>query len=113
MRQRICLAQALLNDSDLLILDEVTGGLDPLGRLDIRRIIERCRAQGKTVFMSSHELSEIELVCDRIAVLARGRLLAEGPTASFLEKHARLEQYFVDLVTNPAPAAARQEGTPA
>ena len=103
MRQRICMAQALVNDPDLLILDEPTGGLDPIGRLEIRRIIARCRDAGKTVFFSSHELSEVELVCDRIAILAAGRLVAEGRTSDLVKPGESLEKYFVDLVTAGAP----------
>ena len=97
MRQRICMAQALVNDPDLLILDEPTGGLDPLGRLEIRRIIADCRAAGKTVFFSSHELSEVELVCDRIAILVSGRLISEGRTADLVKPGESLERYFVNL----------------
>ncbi|MEI8121304.1 MAG: ABC transporter ATP-binding protein [bacterium] len=98
MRQRICLAQALINDPDLLILDEPTGGLDPLGRRDIRRLIANRKKAGKTVFFSSHELSEVELVCDRIAILAKGRLLAEGVIADLVPRGESLERYFINTV---------------
>jgi len=98
MKQRICLAQALINDPDLLILDEPTGGLDPLGRLDIRRLIAARKAAGKTVFFSSHELSEVELVCDRVALLAGGHLLAEGPVHTLVPAGQSLERYFIDTV---------------
>jgi ABC-2 type transport system ATP-binding protein len=98
MMQRVGLAQALVNDPDLLILDEPTSGLDPLGRLEIRRLIAGLRGQGKTIFFSSHELSEVELVCDRIAVLAGGRLVAEGDAARLVSPGERLEQYFLRVV---------------
>lgn len=98
MKQRLCLAQALINDPDLLILDEPTGGLDPLGRLDIRRLIEARRQAGKTVFFSSHELSEVELVCDRVAILSRGRLVAEGPIGTLVPPGETLERYFIKVV---------------
>lgn len=98
MKQRICLAQALINDPDLLILDEPTGGLDPLGRLDIRRLIEARRQAGKTVFFSSHELSEVELVCDRIALLSRGRLVAEGAVRDLVPEGETLERFFIRMV---------------
>jgi len=98
MMQRIGLAQALVNDPDLVILDEPTGGLDPIGRLEMRGLIARLREQGKTVFFSSHELSEVELVCDRIAILTRGRLVAEGRAADLVKPGERLEPYFLRVV---------------
>src|SRR3954452_13100517 len=69
MQQRVGLAQALINDPDLLILDEPTSGLDPLGRMKVREIIQRLKNEGKTVFFSSHELGEVETVCDRVAII--------------------------------------------
>jgi len=101
MMQRICLAQALINDPDLVILDEPTGGLDPIGRMDIRKIISDLRARGKTVFFSSHELSEVELVCDHLAILSRGRLVAHGPASKIVPAGENLEKYFMKVVGNP------------
>src|SRR5208282_3090225 len=75
MQQRVGLAQALINDPDLLILDEPTSGLDPLGRMKVREIIQRLKERGKTIFFSSHELGEVETVCDRVGILHEGRLL--------------------------------------
>jgi len=98
MMQRICLAQALINDPDLVILDEPTGGLDPMGRMDIRRIIGELRDRGKTVFFSSHELSEVELVCDTIAILCHGRIVAQGPAASLVAPGEHLEQVFMKVI---------------
>jgi ABC-2 type transport system ATP-binding protein len=98
MMQRINLAQALVNDPDLVILDEPTGGLDPIGRMEIRKIIADLRNRVKTVFFSSHELSEVELVCDRLAILARGRLVAEGKAADLARPGESLEQYFMRVV---------------
>jgi len=98
MMQRICLAQALVNDPDLLILDEPTSGLDPIGRMDIRRIIDGLRARGKTIFFSSHELSEVELVCDQIAIVARGRVVAEGTADELVPPGRRLEDFFLQTV---------------
>ncbi len=100
MKQRLGLAQALINDPELLILDEPTGGLDPLARLDVRRILAARRAAGKTVFFSSHELSEVESVCDRIAILARGRLVADGTLAELVPAGQTLERFFIDSVTS-------------
>jgi ABC-2 type transport system ATP-binding protein len=73
MQQRVGLAQALINNPDLLILDEPTSGLDPLGRMKVREIIHRLKNEGKTVFFSSHELGEVETVCDRVAIIHRRR----------------------------------------
>ncbi|MGZ4788394.1 MAG: ATP-binding cassette domain-containing protein [Terriglobales bacterium] len=85
MLQRVGLAQALVNDPELVILDEPTSALDPLGRVAVRELLLRMRAQGKTIFLSSHLLSEIELICDRIAILNRGRLVRVGKTSELLE----------------------------
>ncbi|MEX0866592.1 MAG: ABC transporter ATP-binding protein [Pirellulales bacterium] len=74
MRQRLGLAQALLHDPDLLILDEPTDGLDPVGRAQVRGLLQEIRDRGKTVFLNSHLLQEVELVCDRVAILNRGRM---------------------------------------
>jgi ABC-2 type transport system ATP-binding protein len=84
MLQRVGLAQALLNEPQLVFLDEPTSGLDPLGRLLVRGIIEELRADGVTVFLNSHLLGEVEATCDRVAFIKRGRIVAErrlsGPT---------------------------------
>ena len=103
MRQRICLAQALIHDPDLLILDEPTGGLDPIGRLLIRRIIGEWRQRGKSVFFSSHELSEVELVCDQVCILARGRVVAQGVPHKLAAPGERLEQFFMRVVADSTP----------
>lgn len=85
MMQRVGLAQALVNDPDLLILDEPTSALDPIGRVAVRELLLRMKSLGKTVFLSSHLLSEIELICDRIAILHRGKLVRLGKTGELLE----------------------------
>ncbi len=74
MLQRLGLAQALMHDPELLILDEPTDGVDPVGRAEIRDILGRLKSEGKTIFLNSHLLQEIELVCDRVAILGRGKL---------------------------------------
>ncbi len=81
MLQRLGLAQALLHDPPLLILDEPTDGVDPVGRSEMRSLLERLRNEGKTIFLNSHLLQEIELVCDRVAILDRGQLLRVGPVS--------------------------------
>lgn len=78
MKQRIGIAQALINDPDLVFLDEPTDGVDPVGRRDIRNIVQQLRDEGKTVFLNSHLLSELEMVCDRVAILVQGRVVSQG-----------------------------------
>jgi ABC-2 type transport system ATP-binding protein len=78
MLQRIGMAQALMNDPELVFLDEPMSGLDPLGRYQIREIILSLKAQGKTVFFNSHILSDVEAICDRVAILAQGSLICVG-----------------------------------
>jgi len=78
MLQRIALAQALLNDPELVLLDEPLGGLDPIGRKEIRDIILDLKQKGKTVFLSSHILQDIEMICDRVAILVNGSLVNQG-----------------------------------
>ncbi|MEI6972095.1 MAG: ABC transporter ATP-binding protein [bacterium] len=111
MMQRIGLAQALINDPDLVILDEPTSGLDPIGRAAIRKIIADLKAAGKTVFFSSHELSEVELVCDHVAIMCRGALVAQGPVSSLVGPGQSLEKYFLRVVTAEKQVAA--SGSPA
>jgi ABC-2 type transport system ATP-binding protein len=99
MQQRVGLAQALINNPDLLILDEPTSGLDPLGRMKVREIIQRLKQEGKTVFFSSHELGEVETVCDRVAIINQGELKVEGRVADLVEQHqANLEQIFLKII---------------
>src|SRR5580704_3273085 len=99
MQQRVGLAQALINNPDLLVLDEPTSGLDPLGRTKVREIIQRLKNEGKTVFFSSHELGEVETVCDRVGIIHQGQLKALGPVHDIIQKkHANLEQAFLDIV---------------
>jgi ABC-2 type transport system ATP-binding protein len=78
MLQRVGMAQALINDPEVVFLDEPMSGLDPLGRYQIREIILSLKQQGKTIFFNSHVLSDVELICDRIGLLARGELIAIG-----------------------------------
>lgn len=78
MQQRVGLAQAILNDPDLVILDEPTSALDPLGRREVREIVSQLKAQGKTVMLNSHLLSEIEMTCDNVAILKDGQVVRQG-----------------------------------
>jgi ABC-2 type transport system ATP-binding protein len=85
MLQRVGLAQALLNEPDVIVLDEPMSGLDPLGRRDVRALILDLRDQGKTVFFSSHILSDAEALCSRVAILAKGQLAASGRLSDLQE----------------------------
>jgi ABC-2 type transport system ATP-binding protein len=91
MRQRIGLAQALINDPDLVILDEPTSGLDPLGARWMKDLIVELRRQGKTVIMCSHRLEDVQDVCDRIAILSEGELQAYGEVKTLLQDTNRVE----------------------
>ena len=84
MQQRLGLAVALLGDPQLVLLDEPTSALDPVGRHDVREILRDLRAQGVTVFLNSHLLSEVEQVCDRAAIVDRGQVVAEGRLSDLL-----------------------------
>jgi ABC-2 type transport system ATP-binding protein len=106
MQQRIGLAQALLNDPELLLLDEPTSGLDPPGRMRVREIIQRLKRDGKTVFFSSHELGEVETVCDRVAILQGGDLKAVGRVSELAQQHeGNLERAFLSIIGYGPPAS--------
>lgn len=109
MQQRIGLAQALINDPELLILDEPTSALDPVARVAMRELLLEANRAGKTIFLSSHLLSEIEMICHRVAILAKGRLVTAGRTDDLLVSRDRYE-----IVARGAPpeifAGSRIEG---
>ena len=99
MLQRVGIAQALINDPEIVFLDEPMSGLDPIGRREIRELIADLRAQGKTVFMSTHILSDIEALCDEVAILRKGKLAAQGNLHELLMNQHQ-EQGFEITVTN-------------
>lgn len=78
MMQRVGVAAALVNDPELVILDEPTDGVDPVGRREIREVLEKMKGEGRTVFVNSHLLSELELISDRVAILVGGRVVSQG-----------------------------------
>ena len=110
MLQRVGLAQALVNDPELLILDEPTSALDPLGRVAVRELLLRARHADKTIFLSSHLLSEIELICDRVGILHRGRLARLGRTSDLLESTEQLEVVARGVPVAEFPQAADEDG---
>ncbi len=98
MLQRLGIAQALLGDPKLLILDEVSSGLDPVGRRELRDLLRAQRERGATIFFSSHELGEVASLCDRILIIHRGRLIAEHPLSEIQARFDSLEDYFIRTV---------------
>jgi ABC-2 type transport system ATP-binding protein len=108
MLQRVGIAQALVNDPELVILDEPMSGLDPLGRRDVRSLILRLRDRGCTVFFSSHVLSDAEALCSRVAILAKGKLVAAGRLSDLVDFRARGWELVVSGTSEPAIAALGQ-----
>jgi ABC-2 type transport system ATP-binding protein len=99
MMQRLGLAQALLHDPELVILDEPMSGLDPMGRMEVRGIIRDLKAAGKTVFFSSHIITDVEALCDRVILLHKGRKVAEDSVNDLMGKEVR----YVELILSSAP----------
>ncbi len=102
MARRIGLAQALLNEPDLVILDEPTSGLDPIGRHEVKTLIKELASEGRTVLLSSHLLAEVEDVCDRVVILGDGRICAEGRLDALLKAREGLQM----TITGMAPERA-------
>ncbi len=100
MQQRLGIAQAILTRPRLLVLDEVSSGLDPLGRHDLRALLNRLKTEGCTIFFSSHELSEVESLCHRILMIDRGRIIREIRQADLqaIGKERSLESFFISVV---------------
>ena len=103
MQQRIALAQALVHDPDLVVLDEPTDGLDPVGRRDVRQVLLQLRDRGKTVFLNSHLLGELERVCDRVAILHAGEVIRQG---TIDELTAGSEHYEIEIGDDRQPSLA-------
>lgn len=102
MLQRVGLAQSLINDPEIVFLDEPMSGLDPIGRREVRELIASLRDQGKTVFMSTHILSDVEALCDEVAILRKGKLAASGKLDDLLVSHAENQVFEVTLRGLPA-----------
>ncbi len=93
MLQRIGIAQAILHDPEFLVLDEPMSGLDPIGRKQMRELIQRLAAEGRTIFFSTHVIPDVEAICDRVAVIQKGKLVSTGPISQF---QPSLEAFFED-----------------
>ncbi|HEX5572272.1 MAG TPA: ATP-binding cassette domain-containing protein, partial [Ktedonobacterales bacterium] len=108
MKQRLGVAMALLQDPDLLVLDEPTNGLDPAGMVEMRDLLRRLAAQGKTVFVSSHALDEVRQMCSRVAIINHGRLVTESSVADL----TRGQGLFVVTLDRAAEALAAARAQP-
>jgi ABC-type multidrug transport system ATPase subunit len=106
MRQRLALAAALLHDPDLIVLDEPATALDPAGIRDVRALLASLREEGKTIFLSSHLLSEVEQVSDQVAVVSRGRLVYQGPLAGLTASAGGRVRVLVDPLEEAERALA-------
>jgi ABC-2 type transport system ATP-binding protein len=109
MMQRLGLAQALINDPQLIFLDEPTDGVDPIGRKEIRDVLKGLKDQGKTIFLNSHLLSEVELITDRVGILNKGKLLKEGTVQELTTKG---EEYIINTdrdISEDLPAEIKSE----
>ena len=104
MKQRVGIAQALMHEPDVIFFDEPTDGVDPVGRREIRDLMQALKGEGKTIFLNSHLLGEVEQVCDRVAILARGSLVREGDVASLTK-----QQGFFLVGLAPGEAFPREE----
>lgn len=111
MRQKIGFAIALVGNPDLLILDEPMSGLDPVGRKHIRELIQQQKELGKTIFFSSHVLSDVELLCDRVGVLSRGKLVAMGHIKEVLRQDIRQVEVVLKDVDTSQISFLQQKGT--
>jgi ABC-2 type transport system ATP-binding protein len=100
MMQRMGLAQAMLNEPRLIVLDEPTDGVDPIGRREIRNVLVELKRQGKTVFLNSHLLSEVEMICDRVAILHQGVVVRQGRIQDLTQDR---QYYEIELQMNPGP----------
>ena len=117
MIQRLGIAQALLHDPELVFLDEPTDGVDPIGRKEFRDLVVRLKDEGKTIFINSHLLSEVEMVCDEVAILNKGKLLRQGTVKEFTASdrnyriHASIEnQVLLQQIREKAASAKSQNG---
>jgi ABC-2 type transport system ATP-binding protein len=109
MVQRLGIAQALLGDPELLVLDEPTSGLDPAGRKEVRDLILALKAEGKTIFLSSHILSEVEQICDRVIIIDRGHMVRTGTMQELLAEDNRVE-IVVDQLPEEMELAVKGRG---
>ena len=106
MYQRLGLAQALMHNPDLLVLDEPTDGLDPVGRNEVRKVIERLRDDGKTIFLNSHILQEVEMICTRVAILSKGQICGSG-SIDEMSSGALSDRVTIDVIADETALAGQ------
>ena len=111
MMQRIGLAQALLHDPELLVLDEPMSGLDPIGRKEVRDLLVEQREQGKTLLFTSHILSDVELLCDRVVIMQQGKITSEGQVHDLLETAGRRVEIRLSRASDALQESLRSRGT--
>lgn len=109
MRQRLCLGRALIHDPSVLILDEPAAGLDPRARIELRKIIRTLAADGKTILVSSHILTELAEMCDRVGIIEQGRLLATGSVAEIRGDAATHRHVCIEVIGATQPVVTRLE----
>lgn len=100
MLQRLGLAQAMINDPDILFLDEPLDGLDPIGRAEVKKIITKLKAKNKTIFINTHILPDVEEVCDKVVIIDQGELLNVGTPKEIISTYKDLESAFVAIIAN-------------
>jgi len=112
MRQRLCLAHALVHDPQILLLDEPASGLDPRARVEMRELLRELSAMGKTIVLSSHILSELAELCDSVGILEKGRLVVSGPLPVIRAQMRSGRTLHIRVLSSPAQAAAAIKGQP-
>ena len=102
MQQRLGIAQAIIADPEALFFDELSSGLDPIGRYDLRNVLLELKSRGRTIFFSSHELTEVETLCDRVLIIHEGRIIKESSLDELKKSTGArtLEEYYIKLVDN-------------
>jgi len=111
MKQRVGIAQAMFHDPEVIFLDEPTDGVDPIGRREIRHLLQQLKEKGITIFLNSHLLGEVELICDRVGILQRGEMIREGTIAELTHQRGMFLVGLADGQAFPVEAV-RQQGYP-
>lgn len=110
MQQRLGIAQAIIADPEALVFDELSSGLDPVGRFDLRQVLLRLKREGRTIFFSSHELGEVESLCDRVVMIHKGRILAEATVQELMRPLSLFEVTFRCPDGAPLPDSVARHG---
>jgi ABC-2 type transport system ATP-binding protein len=108
MKQRVGIAQAMMHDPEVIFMDEPTDGVDPVGRREIRAVMHRLKDEGKTIFLNSHLLGEVELICDRVGILQRGEMIRAGTIAELTQQQGLFVIGLAPGQTFPCDEVTRQ-----